>query len=202
MTKTRLSTLFILTALLALAVRPVLASDPVGCYAIIEKVVLEPNDAKATAVQIWGAFALSTAPGSGNTYQPPQKGYLYYTCPAGKDATCLAEWSDLKKLAGKGEIVGFGDRYGKTTTRVRPAAEKVASPDVYPINIGLVKMGHYAGVTYRTSRRPSGTHSGASDRARSWSSDYPLPDRTGVAAPLAVGRPADRRSRSATPRCC
>jgi hypothetical protein len=147
MTKTRLSTLFLLAALVAF-VAPLRASDPVGCYGIIEKVVLEPNDIEPTAIQIWGAFALSTAPYTGNTYNPVQKGYLYYTCPKGKDSTCLAEWFDMRKMAGKGEVIGFGNRYGNTVTRVRPATEKAASPDVYPINIGLVKMGHYAGVTY------------------------------------------------------
>jgi hypothetical protein len=148
MAKHRLSALLLLTALIAFAVAPLRASDPVGCYGIIEKIVLEPNDTEPAAIQIWGAFALSTAPYTGNTYNAVQKGYLYYTCPKGKDSTCLAEWSDMKKMAGKGEVIGFGNRYGDTVTRVRPATEKVASPDVYPINIGLVKMGHYAGVTY------------------------------------------------------
>ena len=144
----KLSTLFVLIALIALAVAPLRASDPVGCYGIVERVVLEPNDTEPTAVQIWGAFALATAPFTGNTYNPVQTGYLYYTCPKGKDSTCLAEWLDMKKSIGKGEVIGFGDRYGKTTTRLRPATEKATAPDVYPINIGLVKMGHYAGVTY------------------------------------------------------
>ena len=143
MTNSKASALFLLTALVVFAAAPLRASDPVGCYGIIEKVVLEPNDTEPTAIQIWGVFALSTAPFTGNTYQAVQKGYLYYTCPKGKDSTCLAEWFDMRKMAGKGEIIGFGDRYGKTTTRVRPATEKAAAPDVYPINIGLVKMGHY-----------------------------------------------------------
>lgn len=147
MTRPKLSTLFLLTALLALAVAPLRASDPVGCYGIIEKVVLEPNDTEPTAIQIWGAFALST-PTMGNNYGAVQKGYLYYNCPKGKDSTCLAEWFDMKARAGKGEVIGFGNRYGNTVTRVRPTTEKVAAPDVYPINIGLAKMGQYAGVTY------------------------------------------------------
>lgn len=148
MTKHKLSSLFMLIALVAFTVAPLRASDPVGCYGIIEKVVLEPNDLEPTAIQIWGVFALSTAPYTGNTYNAVQKGYLYYTCPKGKDSTCLAEWFDLKKMTGTGEVIGFGNRYGNSVTRVRPATETVASADVYPINVGLVKMGHYAGVTY------------------------------------------------------
>src|SRR4026207_870593 len=118
MSRSKPSTLFLLTAVLAFVVAPLRASDPVGCYGIIEKVVLEPNDTEPTSVQVWGAFALSTAPGTGNNYGAVQKGYLYYTCPKGKDSTCLAEWFDMKKMAGKGEVIGFGNRYGNTVTRV------------------------------------------------------------------------------------
>ena len=138
----------VLTAVLAFAAIPLRASDPVSVYCIINKVVLEPNETEPTAVQIWGAFALSGAPFTGNTYGSVQTGYVYYTCPKGRDSVCLAEWADLKSVAGKGEVIGFGDRYGKTTTRVRKTDEKPASPDLYPINSGVVRMGHYAGVTY------------------------------------------------------
>ena len=146
--KAKLSLFLALTLVLALTALPLKASDPVGVYAIVDKVVLEPNDTEPTTIQIWGAFALSTAPFTGNTYQPVQTGYLYYTCPKGRDAACLNEWADLRRVAGKDQVIGFGDRYGKTTTRVRKADEKPASPDTYPLNMGLVKMGHYAGVTY------------------------------------------------------
>ena len=56
------SMLFLLAGILAVAVVPLRASDPVGVYCVIEKVTLEPNDTEPTAVKIWGAFALSTAP--------------------------------------------------------------------------------------------------------------------------------------------
>lgn len=147
MTRLTVSTC-ILTAGLALTAVPLRASDPVSVYCIINKVVLEPSETEPTTIQIWGVFALSGAPYTGNTYGNVQTGYLYYSCPKGRDTVCLSEWADLKSVSGKGEIVGFGDRYGKATTRVRNAGEKPASPDTYPINAGVVRMGHYAGVTY------------------------------------------------------
>src|SRR5689334_1770057 len=79
------------------------ASDPCGVYALIDKVVLEPNDTEPTSVQIVGAFSLSDGKFGGG-YLPAEPGYLYYTCPKGRDATCLNEWTDLKSVAGNRQI--------------------------------------------------------------------------------------------------
>jgi hypothetical protein len=117
------------------------ASDMVGIYGVVEKVVVEPNDNVPQRIQIWGAFAM--AEGKGSTYGPAQRGYLYYTCPSGQDAVCRKEWSDLKSVAGKGTAVGLGMRY-KPTGRVRKADEKIASPDPYPIQMGVVVVDNAA----------------------------------------------------------
>jgi hypothetical protein len=114
------------------------ASDMVGVYAVIEKVVLEPDESAPQRVQIWGAFALSDQK-SGSNYGPAQRGYLYYSCPAGQDTVCRKEWADLKVVAGKDTGVGFGARY-KETGRIRKADEKPASPDVYPIERGVMRL--------------------------------------------------------------
>jgi hypothetical protein len=124
------------------------ASDPVGVYAVVERVVMTPNDTAPTSVQIFGAFAPSVEPPR-PTYKPEQaygevqKGYMHFTCPAGKAALCAAEWNDLKSVAGKSEVVGFSTRWARAKARVRPAGEAVASPDVYETNIGVVKLGKY-----------------------------------------------------------
>lgn len=114
------------------------ASDMVGVYGVIEKVVLEPADGAPQRIQVWGAFALSDQK-SGSTYGPAQRGYLYYTCPQGQETICRKEWADLKAVAGKDTGVGFGARY-KETGRVRKADEKPASPDVYPIQWGVMRL--------------------------------------------------------------
>ena len=114
------------------------ASDFVGVYTVVQKIVLEPSDTAPQRVQIWGAFALSDGK-PGSNYGPAQRGYLYYTCPSGQEAVCRKEWEDLKTVAGKDIGVGFGMRY-KPTGRVRKADEKPAEPDVYPIERGVVRL--------------------------------------------------------------
>src|SRR5262245_55493901 len=120
----------------------VIASDPIGIYAIVEKVVLEPNDTAPERIQIWGVFALSDAY-HGDNYLAPERGYLYYSLPGprvqNQRYSALAEWADLKKLAGSGQPIGFGGRY-IVAGRVRKAAEKPEKPDVYPVQMGIVKM--------------------------------------------------------------
>jgi hypothetical protein len=115
------------------------ASDRVGVYAIVEKVVLEPTGGSPERVQIWGAFQLAVKTNP-NDYSDPQRGYLYYSCPKGQEVTCRNEWSDLQSVAGKGQGVGFAARFSQLG-HVRKAEEKPASPDLYPIEMGVVKIG-------------------------------------------------------------
>src|SRR5262245_30933277 len=82
------------------------ASDPIGGYVIVDKVVFEPADSP-TKVQIWGSFTLATRP-NGKAFSSPVRGYLYYEAPSGKEAVCRKEWNDLKKAAGTSQIIGFG----------------------------------------------------------------------------------------------
>jgi len=135
----RLRTLGVVMALAACVMAVTLsASDMVGVYTVVEKIVLEPSDAAPQRIQIWGAFALSDQK-SGSTYGPAQRGYLYYTCPAGQETVCRKEWEDLKSVAGKDTGVGFGARY-KPTGRIRKADETPASPDLYPIERGILRL--------------------------------------------------------------
>jgi hypothetical protein len=115
------------------------ASDFVGVYCLPDKVVLEPNDTEPQRAQIWGAFLMAdtkTATG----YLAAERGYLYYACPQGKDNACLNEWSDLKALAGTGKAAGFGGRF-QPAGHLRKASDPLGSPDPYPIQFGLVKIG-------------------------------------------------------------
>jgi len=114
------------------------ASDFVGVYAVVEKVVLEPNASAPERAQIWGAFALADG-NRGSGYDAAQRGYLYYSCPAGRQTVCQREWADLQKVAGKDIGVGFGARY-IANGRVRKVEEKPSSPDAYPIERGVVQL--------------------------------------------------------------
>src|SRR5438270_13944134 len=111
------------------------ASDPIGAYTIVDKVVLDPADAPTT-IQIWGSFALATEQ-RGSNYGDPVRGYLYYKAPSGKEEVCRKEWNDLKKAAGTVQVIGFGSRYELAAIgKVRKANEKPASPDTYPVANG------------------------------------------------------------------
>ena len=110
------------------------ASDPMGAYCLIERVVLEPGDCPERA-QIWGACALANRYG----YQAPTRGYFYYAVPTGQEDTARREWLDLKAVAGTQEAIGFGGR-NRNMGRFRALNEAPAKPDVYPLNVGIVRL--------------------------------------------------------------
>src|SRR4029453_4846195 len=124
------------------------ASESVGIYAIVDKVVVEPTlrpNQQPERIQIWGTFSTNRNPASA------KRGFFYFRLPFQSDARELAlkEWKDLQAVAGSGQAVAFGqhyfyfdqtsaaDAYFKALPRVRPPAEKPAEPDGYPINLGV-----------------------------------------------------------------
>jgi len=99
------------------------ASDPIGIYALVDRVVIEPSDAQPERIQIWGAFSVATRQ-FGDQYSPPIRGYLYYQLPPEKAGAARAEWADMQKIAGTGQIIAFGSRYqqfGKIRRGAGPA---------------------------------------------------------------------------------
>ena len=104
------------------------ASDPIGVYALIDRVVIEPSDTQPERIQIWGAFCVA-ARQFGDQYSPPVRGYLYYQLPAEKATAAKTEWADMQKVAGTGQIIAFGSRYqqfGKIRRGAGPAAPRDA----------------------------------------------------------------------------
>jgi len=115
------------------------ASDPVGGYLIVDKVVLQPEESP-TKIQVWGTIVLATKR-FGKEYGSPVRGYLYYEAPSGKESVCRKEWNDLKKAAGTGQVIGFGTSNNlEAQGTVRKASQKPEKPDAYPVGNGLVKM--------------------------------------------------------------
>src|SRR5213592_3690260 len=105
-------TIFVVGVLL-FAAADLIASGPVGIYAIIEKVIFEPSEQAPERIQIWGAFAVVdgglTQPGATSK---PLRGYLYFKLPDGsaqEQAAAKTEWTDLKTVAGTGQAIGFGN---------------------------------------------------------------------------------------------
>jgi hypothetical protein len=119
---------------------PARASDPIGAYALIDKVVLEPNAEAPERVQVWGAFTFAkqrTIDG----YTAPARGYLYYRAVKGKEDICRKEWKDMKKIAGTGEVIGLGSRYNLAALgAVHHASEKAEKTHPYPLEMGLIRV--------------------------------------------------------------
>jgi hypothetical protein len=114
------------------------ASDPVGIYALVQKVVLEPEDDKPERAQVWGVFRFAVK-NAGDEYSAPVYGHLDYGLAPGKADDTRREWADLKKAAGTGQVVAFASRYGPKGTPHK-ASEKVDKPEAYPIADGLHKL--------------------------------------------------------------
>jgi hypothetical protein len=138
MLKRMLSGLAVVGVIMALATDVLRASDPIGVYAIVDRVVVEPSSGPPQRIQIWGAFALAQ-PDNPDDYGAAQRGYLYFSCPQGQAEVCRTEWSDVQSVAGKSVGIGFGARR-LNNGRVRKADEKPATPDDYPIRMGVVRV--------------------------------------------------------------
>jgi hypothetical protein len=118
--------------ILAASVGLVYASDPTAVYARVDKVVLEPD-----TIQVWGVFSMAK-PDDRNEYLPPARGYLYFKL--GDDpVNARKEWSDLKQMAGSGELVSFGSRY-RLKARLRKPGDRPENPDPYVANFGMAKV--------------------------------------------------------------
>jgi len=137
--------MFLAAAILGLTAFTAVASDPVGVYTIVEKVIFEPNDTSPQRIQVWGVFAIATPPG--DAYTAPARGYMYFTSAPGEEAMARKEWADLKSIAGTGQGVAFGGRYTRNGNQVeilrvtvRSADTKPANPDPYPIANGVTKL--------------------------------------------------------------
>jgi hypothetical protein len=113
-------------------------SDRTAIYARVDKVILEPSATAPERIQVWGAFALAGSEDR-SSYGPAQRGYLYFSCKAGKEEICRREWADLKSIAGTGQVVGFGGRF-QPRPSIRKSKDKPGSPDEYPLNYGIVKI--------------------------------------------------------------
>jgi len=114
------------------------ASDRVAAYVLVDKVITEPTADTPEQIQIWGVFSIAD-PNNGSLYKGPERGYMYFKLPEKNEAAARNEWADFKSIAGKREAVGFGNRYIEKL-RVRKAEEKPKSPDVYRVELGLVKV--------------------------------------------------------------
>jgi len=113
------------------------ASDPIAVYARVDRVVLAPNPESPQTIQVFGVFSVAV-PANPNDYQPPARGYLYFTI-AGDEQLARREWADLKAVAGTKQIVAFGSRF-QMKPRVRGEHDAPDAPDTYKVATGLTKV--------------------------------------------------------------
>src|SRR5262249_56988139 len=97
------------------------ASDPVGIYALIDKVVREPKEGTPERVQVWGVFVL--ARNYGNEHTAPIRGYMYFTTTAGESGDSPPGRGDLRRGAGRQQVGGFGSSRGATRAACQPTPE-------------------------------------------------------------------------------
>jgi hypothetical protein len=106
------------------------ASGQIG-YALVDKVVLEPDDSAPERIQVWGVFALSEPSGNPSApaprYAAPRPGYLYLKLPPDRPATA---WGGWKPGPGDRQVVKF-HTHPNLYLRVRDAAEMPDAPDAF-----------------------------------------------------------------------
>jgi hypothetical protein len=116
---------------LAVCASTVRAGGPPVVLAVLDRVVLEPNETNPTRVQVWGTFALAKGQGK---YEAPVSGCLYYEVVNGDEKECRKEWQQLSKQAGKKEVVAFGFCHSpEQAGKVRRDISKKDVPDTYPL---------------------------------------------------------------------
>jgi hypothetical protein len=117
------------------------ASGPIGVYALVDKVTLEPNADKPERIRISGVFITAKAtPDNSTVYGEPQRGYLYFRLPKGNsEDLARGEWADLKSIAGTRQVVGLGTSWG-AKVRVTTPNQETTSPAEYPMGNGVVKI--------------------------------------------------------------
>jgi len=146
-------TVLVVLALILLGGARVQASYPLGIYAVLDKVVPEPNADAPERVQLWGDFAFPEGQSS-FAFKSPVRGYLYYSLVKGKEDLCRREWNELKNAAGTGQCVAFSARE-QSQGRLRKAGEEPKLADPYPISYGVFKIRDNNPVARELRSRPA-----------------------------------------------
>jgi hypothetical protein len=119
----------------------------IGIYAIVDKIVFEPNDSSPKRIQIWGLFVVPVRMSSGE-YRAPDRGVLYFRIAPGMEEAARKEWAELKAMAGTGRAFGFTNYWMPDPTDSQHSTSlevhvyrnaDLCAPNSYPLGIGIVK---------------------------------------------------------------
>ena len=152
------STVFSIAAILFLSLTSTAVfakGSNLGIYAVVDQVTFDQRGPSPNAIRISGTFIVPL-PMSSGSYTVPERGYLYFRSPPGKELAARTEWHKLKTAAGTGRIVAFAsywvpdpnDPGGHYALKVRVRKDgDVRPPDVYPVT-------HPDGVVKASDRNP------------------------------------------------
>ena len=150
--------LFALCFGFALLAGPAAASTRVGIYAIIDEVAFEPSDREPDRILISGTFVVPVPISSGD-HERASRGLLYFGLNPGSPGPTRTDWRALRKAAGTGQVVGFG-QYWMPCSR---AARLTPPAQGWPANANCSLE-----VTV------------SSDRTKAIAEPYPAPSEEGV----------------------
>ncbi len=120
------------------------ASAPSAVKVKPSRIEWEPNKDAPDLIRVYGPLSLwgqnavcSEGPSPRPGHPAPTCGsYLYYRCPAGRQALCRMEWKDLQRALDTGTTASFGDQL--RLPRPRPLGEAPSAPDEYTFNFGVM----------------------------------------------------------------
>jgi hypothetical protein len=78
----------------------------IGIYGVVDQVTFTPDSSSPKLVRISGVSVVPV-PVSTGLYKAPQRGYLYFRIPRGREVEALNDWNELKSIVGTGQVVGF-----------------------------------------------------------------------------------------------
>jgi hypothetical protein len=169
-------------AALCLAATPSAVKDSIGVYALIDRVVLEPDARNPERIQMWGVFAIANPITVENgelmklefgVFHPARRGYVYYHPNPLDPEGSRSEWAKLAAVAGSGNPVAYGGMFpvpgpGEPNAnysdpswlrrvltyngRVRRAGEPVANPDAFPLR--MAAPGRFGAPAFQVQRVP------------------------------------------------
>jgi len=146
------------------------ASDPTGVYALIDKVTFHPSSEAPHEVRLEGLFSISRGIGVGDYYRAPTEGTLCYRLPDESENADLAraQWADFERVAGSGEVVGFGSRWrGNNGQLFAPGQDPGEQATAYPLHMEVrrIAANNPMGRILRQTPRPIAPADGATVEA-------------------------------------
>lgn len=129
-----------LIALALIAAPRLEASDPIGVYALVDRVELEPADGPAERIRLHGVFCRARGVGLGDYYETPTRGQLFYRLPESSPELARDQWRDMQSIAGTGAVVGFGSRWEGGAGTIHAPGDRADVPDAYPLHMELRRL--------------------------------------------------------------